>query len=500
MSGESRFLHGVASGDPLPDGVILWTRLSPPGTGAFEINWQVSLDPAFNRLVASGTVSARAEADFCVHVDVGGLSPNTHYFYRFTFEDEVSRTGKTKTLPAGSVGHLRFAQVSCAKFNAGYFNAYGCIAAREDLDFLLHLGDYIYEAANTPPPSQTPGADIGRPFEPLHECKSLVDYRLRYNQYHRDPDVQRMHASLPVIATVDDHEFADGAWKGGASEHKPERDGDWQTRKAAAFQARWEWLPARMPDPADPSRAFRTVHLGNLADLFLIDTRTRRDEPAPPPTMNDPARSALGVAQCGWLFDALQASRAAWRLLGNPSVLATTWRPDLPAEVKEALVKVKLIDAQGSGPDYDQWDGYPVERDRLLALVDERGMRNLVVLSGDVHVSLAIELKRDGASIASEPLAVEFVNPSLTSQNLDEKMGWAPRTKSLAVEEILMQTLPHIHWCDLDSHGYNVVDVTPERVRCEWWAVESVLYPSSKERLNAAFLAPAGSTHLQRLV
>ena len=155
---------------------------------------------------------------------------------------------------------------SCAKFNAGFFNAYARIAERDDLDFVLHLGDYIYEASNTPPKTQTPGADIGRPFEPVGECRTLADYRTRYAQYRRDPDVQRLHAALPMIATLDDHELADGAWAGGADAHDPAEHGPWERRRDEAFRARWEWLPARPPDPADPTRVFRTIAVGELAE------------------------------------------------------------------------------------------------------------------------------------------------------------------------------------------------------------------------------------------
>ena len=263
---------------------------------------------------------------------------------------ETSEVGRTRTLPADDVGRLRFGQVSCAKFNAGFFNAFARLAERDDLDAVIHLGDTIYEASNTPPKGQTPGADIGRPFDPLHECKTLDDYRRRYRQYRTDPDIRAAHAAHPFICTLDDHEFADGAWRDGADTHDEARDGPWSRRKAEAFKARAEWLPIRPPDPADPSRAFRTVRFGRLADLFLIDTRTRRDRPVPPPDLARPDRTALGAEQKAWLFGELERSTATWRLLGNPSVMARTWNDDLPEPVKAALVKVKLIDATAAAP------------------------------------------------------------------------------------------------------------------------------------------------------
>ena len=299
MSDGGVFEHGVASGDPLTDRVMLWTRVtvdaertpaggvSPSaGSDAIEVEWVIARDEGLTDVVGSGTADAAAVHDWCVHVDADGLEPASSYWYAFRALGADSPVARTRTLPA-ETDHVKFAMVSCAKFNAGFFNAYARLSDRDDLQFLLHLGDYIYEASNTPPASQTPGADIGRPFDPLHECVTLDDYRTRYNQYHRDPDVQLLHSQHPIVPTLDDHEFADGAWRDGATEHKPEY-GTWEQRRAHAFQAREEWLPIRRPDLADAERVWRTVKLGTLADLMLIDTRTRRDEPVPAPALADP--------------------------------------------------------------------------------------------------------------------------------------------------------------------------------------------------------------------
>jgi alkaline phosphatase D len=490
------FGHGIASGDPTTDAVILWTRVSDPSPDPIPVDWVIARDETLGDVVASGTAGADAEHDGTVHVDVDGLAPATTYWYAFRALGQDSPVGRTRTLPA-IADHLRFAMVSCAKFNAGFFNAYTRIAERDDLDFLLHLGDYIYEASNTPPASQTPGADIGRPFDPLHECVTLDDYRTRYDQYRRDPDVQRLHATHPVIATLDDHEFADGAWRDSAAEHKPEY-GTWSDRKANAFRAREEWLPVRRPDPADPERVWRQVSVGGLADLFLIDTRTRRDEPVSGEAMLDPNRTALGPAQRDWLLGALDASTATWRLLANPSVMSQTWNPALPAELRPALKKVKLIADDEQGPDWDQWDGYPAERDALLAHVQDHGIDKLVVLSGDVHVSIASELHRDPFAEVETPVAVEIVTPSLTSQNLDDKMGWARRTESVPIENEIVEFLPHWQWCDLDSHGYVVVDVTPAHLRAEWWHLDTVLERTPNEELGAVFTVDPGTSRLVR--
>ncbi len=418
----SIFQHGVASGDPLQDRVILWTRLTVPVHNQVDVEWELATEADFKNVIQEGTATAHPENDYSVHIDPAELAAGTRYFYRFHALGETSPVGRTKTLPVYDVTHFRFAQASCAKFNAGFFNAYARIAEHEDLDFLLHLGDYIYEAANIPPAGQTPGADIGRPFEPLHECKSLDDYRARYNQYHRDPDVQKMHAALPIISTVDDYEFADGAWRGGADVHDQTVDGPWMERVKTALRVRWEWLPIRHPDPNDTMRVYRSIHFGKLADMFLVNTRIHRDQPVPPPEMNDPDRTELGIEQREWLFSEFDRSTAKWRLLANPSVLGTTYKPDIPESLKPVLLKTKLIAADGKGPDYDQWDGYPAERDMLLMKMRDHKLCNVVVLSGDIHVCLAQELRVNPFDESEEPVAVECINTSITSQNFDDKM------------------------------------------------------------------------------
>jgi alkaline phosphatase D len=487
LPGVSRdaFTHGVASGDPLTDRVVIWTRLSG-ATEDVPVRWTLARDAGLTEVVASGEASATEARDHTVHVDVEGLEPGTVYFYGFEATGEASPVGRTKTLPGTDAERLRFAMCSCAKFNAGFFNAYARIAERDDLDFLLHLGDYIYEASNTPPKTQTPGADIGRPFEPVEECRTLADYRTRYSQYRRDPDVQRLHAALPMIATLDDHELADGAWAGGSDAHDPAEHGPWERRRDDAMRARWEWLPARPPDAGDPTRVFRTVAVGELANLHLLDIRIRRDQPALEPEMSDPSRSMLGPEQQRWLEGELRREHAGWTILASVSIFTHTW-VEHPAEpLLTTLLKLKLIDEDGEGPDEDQWDGYPAERSRLLQAL--RATPDTVLVSGDIHISMAGEVHDDGG-----PVAVEITAPSLTSQNLDEKLGVAQRAEEIvAAEAAFVEALDHVAWCELSSHGYVVVDVDPARLRAEWWLLDGVLERSDGEHLGAAFEVPRG--------
>ncbi len=488
MSSEV-FAHGVASGDPLTDRVVIWTRVSTDEP-AVSVSWTLARDEGLGDVVASGAAPAAAARDHTVHVDVDGLEPGTTYFYGFEALHERSPVGRTRTLPGTDADRLRFAMCSCAKFNAGFFNAYARIAERDGLDFLLHLGDYIYEASNTPPKTQTPGADIGRPFEPRGECRTLADYRTRYNQYRRDPDAQRLHAVLPIIPTLDDHELADGAWADGSDAHDPVEHGPWSERREAAFQARWEWLPARPPDPADPSRVFRTVTVGELARIHLIDVRSRRDQPALEPEMSDPGRSMLGAEQREWLLGELAGGQAAWTLLACPAILTRTWLDGTDEPLRTTLLKLKLMDEDGEGPDEDQWDGYPAERARLLAAL--RAVDDAVVLSGDIHVSVAGEVRDDDGT-----LAVELTTPSLTSQNLDEKLGVEQRSAEMeAAEAAFVDAFDHVRWCELASHGYVVIDLDPDRVRAEWWLVDGVLERLPGERLGAAFEVPRGEPRL----
>ena len=486
------FQHGVASGDPLADAVVIWTRVTA-GERAVPVRWRMARDPDLEDVVATGETIASAERDHTVHVDVGGLEPSTTYHYVFEAPGGRSPVGRTRTLPGPGATVARFATCSCAKLNAGFFNAYARIAERDDLDFLLHLGDYIYEAANKPAKGQTPGADIGRPFEPDGECRTLAEYRTRYAQYHRDPDVQALHLAVPLICALDDHELADGAWAAGSDAHDPEVHGPWSDRRDAAFQARWEWLPARPPDRTDPTRVFRRVDVGQAARILICDIRSRRSRPALEPEASGPERSMLGSEQRDWLFGELDGAAACWRLVASPSILHKTWAAEPAEPLRTALVKLKLIDDDGEGPDEDQWDGYPAERRALLERL--RGAGDVAVLSADIHVSIASRLQLEHV-----PFAAEFTAPSLTSQNLDEKLGVEPRGAEIqAAERAMIEGLEQVEWCDLSGHGYCVIDVSPERLRAEWWLVDGVLEPVAGESMAAAFELDRGAGEPRRV-
>jgi len=449
------FRHGVASGDPLSDSVVLWTR--SPGTT--EVGWVVARDPDLHDVVVTGTATTSADADFTVHVDPGGLEPATTYWYRFSAGADSSPIGRTRTAPApgAPVDHLRLGLVSCASYAAGWFHAYRNLA-RRDVDLVVHVGDYLYENgrhSGRGPRRHPPGVAV-----------TLGGYRARHALYKSDSDLQTLHARHPVVAVWDDHELAGGAWSGGAHEHSPRRHGSWADRKAAAIRAYWEWMPLRPPDPAVPERIYRMQRWGDLADLALLDTRLiGRDEPlgrgqGVVVKLSDTGRSMLGALQREWLAAEMAASTARWRLVGSQVVVAP-----IP------LVAGRLLNP-------GQWDGYPEERDWLYrVLAADRGGGgalpggNVAVISGDIHSSWANEL----------PVGAEFVGPSVSSPSFADILVPGGRLGQAASERVFRGQNRHVRMVELRHHGYVVVDVTPERLQGDWWHLDTVVRPSPAE-------------------
>ncbi len=480
----ARFVHGVASGDPLTDRVVLWTRVTPPaghGEDRLEVAWQLSDDPSFARNVAAGVVETGAARDFTVKVDASGLEPGSTYFYRFRALGQESPLGRTRTLPTGSPERLRFAFVSCANLPQGFFNAYRHLAQREDLDVVLHLGDYLYEFENG---GYGDGTALGRIPEPDRELLTLADYRTRHAQYKRDPDLQALHAVHPMIPVWDDHESANDSWRDGAENHSPESEGSWAERKAAAIGTYHEWMPTRT-DPAHPDHTWRSFRAGDLAEFVMLDTRlTGRDRQAvrgDAATMQSPERSLLGAEQEAWLVAQLGASQrdgVAWRFLGQQVPFAS-WA------------------AKGAAGHPDKWDGYVASRTRLLDEIAAQGIEDVVVLTGDVHSSWAFEVPRDPYAAAYDPasgrgsLAVELITPAISSSTLGSFEGVRERYAEA------WSKLPHARFMDLDHRGYVVVDVDRERMRAEWWFVDTVERRADGERLARALVSRRGSHQLE---
>lgn len=469
------FTHGVASGDPTADGAVLWTRVvdrrSP--TEPVDVTCVVasrSADGEAEASVAKISAASSVDRDHTVHLVVDGLEAGRSYTYWFEAGGQESPRGGFRTLPTEPTS-LTLGVVSCAKYNAGVFNVYRRVAERRDLDLVVHLGDYIYEAADQPPRSQTPGAGIGRTFDPLHECRTLADYRRRYGQYRSDPDLQALHRAHAVFATLDDHELADNAWAGGAEEHRDDEHGPWSQRLHDALTAWEEWTPSRCRPVSGGDPIYRALPVGSLATIVLLETRLHRTAPKEP----DPQRrQQLGDDQLAWLADIAGRGATGWLVVGVPSVLTPLWSDELDAEAVSALRTLKLAEPT-EGAFHDLWDTYACERARLLAILD-RARAGRLVLSGDVHVSLSAQLDHEG-----QPVAREWTTASVTSQNLDDKLGWPRRTFSLAHEDAVRRALPHISHCNFDDHGYLVVELTQTAARAAWWAVDTVLKPTPLE-------------------
>ncbi len=452
------FRHGVASADPLPDGVLLWTRCSTDAQEPLAVGWWVSASPERSKVVARGITEASADRDHTVHVDVGGLEPATTYWYGFTAGDARSAVGRARTTPAADdpVQHLRVGLTSCASWPCGYFNAYANLA-RRDLDLVVHVGDYLYE--NDGVSLTTKAVRAHRPSRALH---TLDDYRRRHAQYRTDPDLQALHARHAMVAAWDDHDIVGGAWRDGATAHRPGLDGDWAERRAAAVQAYLEWVPVRTGGAGSGS-VHRRLGLGPLADVVMLDTRLiGRDRPAADGRavlhLGYGERALLGEDQWRWLEGQLAAAaKPKWVLLGNQVVLAPVRALGLGG---------------GRGINPSQWDGYPAERERLYRLLRSTGWStDVAVLSGDLHSSWASDL----------PVGAEFVTPSVTTDAFAPTVLPVEAAARPAAWWIRTQN-PHVRMVDLRHHGYVVVDVTPDRLQADWWHVDTIARRDQSER------------------
>lgn len=499
--GAAAFKHGVASGDPLADRVMLWTRLSGV-EGAVAVSWVVAQDSGLSQKVATGTVSTDSTRDYTVKVDAQGLMPGVTYYYQFSVGDARSPVGRTRTAAVGTLDRLRVGVVSCSSLAHGYFNAYRKLSERADLDVILHLGDYIYEYG-------TGQYGEVRPYEPAHEILDLADYRTRHAQYKSDPDLQALHQQFPFITVWDDHETADNSWRDGANNHTEGDEGLWALRKAEAIQAYYEWMPIRQVDPGNRERIYRSFRYGDLADFVMLDTRLAgRDLQAgmtDASAVNDEGRSLLGHSQLAFLEAELARDGARWKFLGQQVMFGQLRIPSLPElstltgmtvpELQSLLQGLPVVSTGGVLLNTDQWDGYRAERTRVFDLLASLNIDNAVVLTGDIHTSWAMDLCRDpGNPLVYNPLsgdgsvAVEFVCTSVTSPGLEALNDLTPILKLLN---------PHMKYVDLARKGYMLLDITPERTQGEWWYVDQVAEPGGGETFGAAYVVDAGSHRLR---
>ncbi|CAM5400146.1 Alkaline phosphatase D family protein OS=Streptomyces rochei OX=1928 GN=G3I25_12485 PE=4 SV=1 [Streptomyces rochei] len=500
------FLHGVASGDPLPDGVLLWTRVTPvpeavPGSGTgpdTEVNWVVATDRDFTNVVAKGSVTATAASDHTVKADVRGLAPATDYWFRFSAGPTDSPAARTRTAPAAdaSVAGLRFGVVSCANWEAGHFSSYRHLAARGDLDAWLHLGDYIYEYGSGEYGTRD---TVVRPHAPAHEILTLADYRVRHGRYKTDPDLQALHATAPVVAIWDDHEIANDTWSGGAENHTEGAEGAWAARQAAAKQAYFEWMPVR---PAIAGTTYRRLRFGKLADLSLLDLRTFRSQQVSlgDGKVDDPERTLTGRAQMDWLKSGLASSDTTWRLVGNSVMISPFAIGSIPAELLKPLAELLGLPKEGLALNTDQWDGYTDDRRELLAHLRANGVRNTVFLTGDIHMAWANDVPYNAATYPlSASAATEFVVTSVTSDNLDDIVKVSEGTVSAVAAPVIRAANRHVHWVDTDRHGYGVLDVTAERTQMDFYVVSDRTDPGATSKWARSYRTRSGTQRVERV-
>ncbi len=520
------FYHGVASGDPAPNSVVIWTRVTPD-TNQTSISGQyfVSTDTTFNALVATGNFTAQEANDFTVNIVLAGLNPGTVYYYYFQALSANSLIGRAKTTPASNanVEHLKFAVVSCSNYEGGYFNAYDAIASRNDLDAVVHLGDYIYEYG-------AGSYGIGLPErinEPDTEILTLADYRTRYSLYRLDPDLIRLHQQHTMISIWDDHESANDSYVDGAENHNP-GEGAWETRKAISKQVYFEWMPMRSNPTA---QIYRNLSYGNLCDLIMLDTRLegREQPPLHFDTPDNPARTIISPTQLDWLMNTLDQSTAKWKVIGN-QVLFSTFNVGFAAGFTDGVPDLTNIDSIRLVEDLfiDNWESYPTQRNRIIDSLRNKNIDNVVIVTGDSHSSWAFDVTKQAVqypvaqffnlpqpnpynaatgegytpATGAGSHAVEFGTPSISSPNFDEALGAA----ATAQFEFLMNNPfpqigvvynPHAKYLDLDRHGYFILDLTATSAQADFFYVSTLSTDTTLEAFGTGVFTADGQNHLQ---
>ena len=494
----AHFTHGIASGDPLADRVILWTRVLP-GSGSTEAvpcSWQMATDDTFETIVASGEATARVERDYTVKVDATGLTPGTPYCYRFMARGVTSPVGCTRTLPVGVVREFKMAVASCSNYPQGFFHAYRDIA-KADLDVVLHLGDYIYEYPVGEYVNPIAEQQLGRIVEPEHEILVLEDYRMRYGLYRTDADLQAAHAAHPWITVWDDHEMMNDTWRAGGENHS-ESEGDFAARIEAARQAYHEWMPIRTGAEGDQGTIYRAFQIGELADLIMLDTRlVGRDEQLDytqgieqagsveaflKNDLYNAERKILGEDQEVWLQSELQLSKArsaTWQVLGQQVLMGKLNIPVIPSEelaklelseyARPRVEQTQQLAPYGLPSNLDAWDGYPAARERLFAMLSAHAT-NPISLAGDTHNGWAFNL----TNAQGEAVGVEWGTPGVSSPGLEHYVPLPPEQ----MQALLKDASPELVACDTSQRGWTEVTLTPEAATAQWQFVSSVIEPN----------------------
>jgi alkaline phosphatase D len=481
------FVSGIASGDPGPDRVVLWTRLALDALGdtslpqrRIPVAWEIADDESMRRVRRTGMTSSDPAQNHSIHVDLEGLRPGREYWYRFYAGGEASPVGRTRTAPA--FGHsprtLRFCFVSCSQFEHGYFTAYKRIV-EDDPAFLIHVGDYIYEYGTDV--YRAPGGNVRHHVGP--ETMTLADYRRRYGQYHTDPDLLEARRLIPFITTPDDHEVENN-YAGVISEKDAEPDQDpavFLERRTAAYRAYAEWMPLRDAQvrPDGSLRLFRELPMGDLCDVIVADTRQfRTDQPCDDrfssscAGMTDPAQTLPGLPQERWLVNRLARSRSRWNVLAQQVQMA----------------QEDFVEGPGEGYNTDSWDGYKASRRRVLSGIQRSGARNPVVLTGDVHQHYAADLKVDFTDPKAAVVASEFVGTSISSGGDGND----------TVQSAALRENPWIRY-NVNRRGYVRIDMDSAQLRADLQILPYVSRPDAPSTTGAAFVVEDGRPGLQHV-
>lgn len=473
------FYHGVASGDPLYDRVIIWTRVTPDDSlPSIEVDWEMSESEDFSEIVTKGKTSTNPSKDYTVKIDVEGLKEGTSYFYRFHALGKTSMVGKTKTAPRDP-SNLTIGVVSCSNYEWGYFNAYGALAL-EDMDVVVHLGDYIYEYG----PGGYGDTTLNRKHLPAKEVIDLKDYRTRYSQYRLDKDLIAAHANHPFINIWDDHEISNDSYKDGAENHQDD-EGSYEQRKKVAKQVYYEWIPIR-----EEEKHYRKFAFGGLMDLIMLDERlegrTVQADNLDDPSLQDSSRTMLGQEQRDWLIRQLKASTSQWKVIGNQVIFSyLNWgHPDWNINL-------------------DSWDGYPIERQLIVDAITSGTIEDIVFITGDTHTAWAFEATHKpftayDPETAEGAFAVEFGTTSINSSNSNERY---PTEDVLEHEQKICNSPvnPHMKFVNMRDHGYMILTLTPDQAKARWVFMETLTAPSLEIKETNEVWVNSGEVKLQGL-
>jgi len=473
------FYHGVASGDPLQESVVIWTRVTPKQKlKEIPVEWEVASGQNFQNILQTGQATTFPNRDYTIKVVVSNLQPNTKYYYRFKSLDRYSKTGTTKTLPAGDEP-VNLAFMSCSNIEWGYFNTYAAVL-KDDVDAVIHLGDYLYEYG----PNVYGDTTFIRKNLPPHEIVTLQDYRDRYSQYRLDEDLQNLHGHVPFINIWDDHEITNNAYASGAANHQ-EDEGDYEVRKNTARRVFYEWLPIR-----DSETLYRKFNFGNTLDLIMLDERLE-GRTMQPDSLTDPRRTApdhtlLGETQMQWLIRSLAESSSTWKIIGN-----------------QVLFSYADWGYKNFRRNMDSWDGYPNDQITLSNAIKENEVDNVIFVTGDTHTAWAFEasidpLKTYDPKTGDGAIGVEFGVPSITSANANERYS---DDRVIAHEKLICNNPvnPHLKYVNMRDHGYLKLSIGPELIIAQYKIVPTLKSRTSRTSIDKEFQVKSGQSRLIEL-